>query len=40
MVGCGDKNIKIMYLKNEKIIKDLKGHNNHIIWKGKLKITK
>ena len=38
IVGCGDKNIKIIDLKNEKIIKDLKGHNNHIICIKKIKL--
>ena len=31
IVGCGDKNIKLIDIKKEKVIKNLKGHNNHII---------
>ena len=30
-VGCDDKTIKIIELKNGKIINELKGHNNKVL---------
>ena len=30
-IGCGDKRIKLLDLKSEKVIKDLIGHNNEVI---------
>ena len=30
-IGCGDKRIKLLDLKSEKVIKDLIGHNNEVL---------